>query len=240
MWYTHAGVLLNELFDTAKLFPVIFTQKEDDISLQLIYTLKKETPCPYFDKQLSQCTVYLSVRPRACKTYPFNITEVVSHHGRDASSMTTYSVCFDTRCPGLREDQGGIPLISADGKINPPIVHQFIGDDQLKNYKTHLQETRDFLKTVRELDLLAQEKYRIENVNPPLHSMLNADETLSVLKISEKKLSELTVESVMLLHEKKYFNAIYTHLNSLKNIRKLIETRNAYAGPPVDILTFHM
>lgn len=237
--YTHAGVLLNELFDTAKLFPVIFTQKDDDISLQLIYTLKKDVPCPYFDTNTLQCTVYGSVRPRACKTYPFNITEIASPHGRNESSMTTYSICFDTRCPGLRESEEGTPLI-IDGKINDQIVERFIGRDQLNHYKTNLQHTRDFLKTIKEMNLLSEEKFRVDNDQLPINLTIGIGEMLTVLKISEKKLAELDSESVMKLHRKKYFNAIYTHLNSLGNIKSLVDTRNKYAGPPVNILTFHM
>jgi len=45
-------------------------------------------------------------------------------------------------------------------------------------------------------------------------------------------------DKVMQLHEENFFNAIYTHLNSLSNFSRLFKTMQAHEPPPVDLLGF--
>ncbi|MGE0083595.1 MAG: SapC family protein [Desulfococcaceae bacterium] len=231
--YTSANVLLSEMFDTAKLFPVIFAKNGDKLSLSLLYTLSKGVPCPYLDMKSKRCAVYDSVRPRACKVYPFNVSQMVS-----SGNSLTYSVVFDSRCPGLREHKDSeMLLIGKEGKLSERITKGFLGENMLRDYSANLLQTEEFLGLIKELDLLTEQQY---NIFENSASGYYGQNTIRVWKISEEKLSALKTESVMKLHEKRFFNAIYTHLNSLGNFDRLIRLKREYDSRRVDMLTFRI
>ncbi len=236
--YTCANVLLDEMFDTAKLFPVVFSRTGDNINLTLLYTLKKGIPCPYLDMETQNCSVYDSVRPRACKIYPFNIKEVAAPQ----ADTVSYAVVFDSRCPGVRVDAEGIPLIGENGKLSDTVTSQFIGDDMLRRYKQNLLNTQTFLKLVKEYDLLVEQSYAIGPRGDTAWYYGDRPNTLKFWKISEERLNDLSSEAVMKFHEHHFFNAIYTHLNSLGNLSKLIQVKNAWEQQkqPVDLFTFRV
>lgn len=237
--YTCANVLVDEMFDTAKLFPVVFSKKEGEdgeISLTLLYTLQKGVPCPYLDKESGWCKVYDSVRPRACKVYPFNVHEV-----RSAGQGRSFAVVFDDRCPGMRESDDGEPLIDEGGKFSDALRRKFFGDDMLRNYRENLLKTRDFLQLVHKLQLLSEEEIPVGGMSPVADYFGEGrPNTMKLWKISETKLAALTPEQVMEIYNGGFFNAIYTHLNSLKNMDRLIQTRDAHVGPRVDFLSFQV
>lgn len=238
--YTCANVLIDEMFDTAKLFPVVFSKKKEDeddqISLTLLYTLQKGVPCPYLEKESGLCSVYDSVRPRACKVYPFNVHEV-----RSAGRERSYAVVFDDRCPGMRESAEGESLIDGGGKFSPDLSRNFFGDGMLRNYKENLLKTRAFLQLVHKLKLLSEEEIPVGGMSPVADYFgQGRPNTMKLWKISETKLDALSQEQVMEIYKGGFFNAIYTHLNSLNNMARLIKTRDAHAGPRVDFLSFQV
>jgi Fe-S-cluster containining protein len=238
--FTCANVLLDEMFDTAKLFPVVFTKSEERLSLSLLYTLQKGVPCPYLDAETTLCEVYDSVRPRACKIFPFNVREV-----RAASpDQRSFSVVFDERCPGIRPDEEAPPekrILGPDGRLSPEIADGFIGQHMLRRYRENLQNTQKFLKLVHELELLGEEEVDIGG--PPATGTFygqSRPSTIRLWKISETRLGELDGEAVMRIHREGFFNAIYTHLNSLGNLDKLIRMREKFAEKKVDFLSFRV
>lgn len=233
--YTCANVLLDEMFDTAKLFPVVFSKTDQNLSLTLLYTLKRGIPCPYLEKETGHCEVYDSIRPRACKIYPFNIKEIPSGQ----VDNTAYAVVFDSRCPGIGEgDEDGTKLIGEDGKLSPKITRQFIGENMLRRYKTNLANTRKFLKLVKDLDLLVETEY---DLGEPLSMVGYYGQNLSlkIWRISRKKLLELDADAVMEIHRHQFFDAVYTHLNSLRNLDKLVKVKKSHDQNRVDLLSFH-
>lgn len=231
--YTCAGVLLDELFDTAKLFPVVFSKTDDRINLILMYTLRKGVPCPYLDTQKQLCKVYDSIRPRACKIYPFNIREMP---GQDPKNPQ-YSVVFDARCPGLKNGAAGTPLIGEDGRLSQPITRNFIGEHMMRRYRRNVINTQIFLRMVRELDLLVEERFLLTDITVQGRAGMNSAQ---IWKISEEKLAALSKEAVIKLHQRGYFNAIYTHLNSLRNLGKLIESDHQAKKPAMDFFNFRI
>ncbi len=231
--YTSANVLISELFDTAKLFPVIFAKNGDKLSLSLLYTLSKGVPCPYLDRKSKRCAVYDSVRPRACKVYPFNVSPIAS-----SGNSLSYSVVFDSRCPGLRDlKDSEMRVIGKDGKLSDRITGSFLGENMLRDYKSNLLQTEEFLSLVKELDLLAEHQY---NISDQSVSAVYGQNSIRIWKISEEKLAALNTESVMKIHQKGFFNAIYTHLNSLGNFDRLIRLKKEYDSRRVDMLTFRI
>lgn len=238
--FTCANVLVDEMFDTAKLFPVVFTKSEERLSISLLYTLQKGVPCPYLDPKTTLCDVYDSVRPRACKIFPFNVREV-----RAATpDQRSFSVVFDSRCPGIRPGEDGEEdhrLLDADGRLSAPVADGFIGRNMLLRYRENLQNTQKFLKLVHDLELLGEEE--IDIGGPPASGTFYGQSrptTLKLWKISETRLAKLDSESVMRIHREGYFNAIHTHLNSLGNLDRLIKMREKSSRNQVDFLSFRV
>ena len=238
--FTCANVLLDEMFDTAKLFPVVFTKSEERLSLSLLYTLQKGVPCPYLDAESTLCEVYDSVRPRACKIFPFNVREVPAAD----PDRRSFSVVFDSRCPGIRpggEADAEHRLLDAEGHLAPAIVDGFMGRNMLRRYRENLRTTQKFLKLVHELKLLGEEE--IDIGGPPASGTFYGQSrptTIRLWKISETRLGELDSEAVMRIHREGSFNAIHTHLNSLGNLDRLIRMREKFAKNKVDFLSFRV
>jgi Fe-S-cluster containining protein len=238
--FTCANVLIDEMFDTAKLFPVVFTKSEERLSLSLLYTLQKGVPCPYLNAETTLCDVYDSVRPRACKIFPFNIREARSAH----PDQRSFSVVFDERCPGIRPGEEGEAehrLLDAEGRLSSAIAEEFIGRNMLRRYRENLQNTQKFLKLVHELELLGEEE--IDIGGPPASGTFYGQSrptTIKLWKISETRLGALDSDAVMRIHEGGFFNAIYTHLNSLGNLDRLIRMREKFAKKKVDFLSFRV
>ncbi|MEE4355242.1 MAG: SapC family protein [Desulfococcaceae bacterium] len=231
--YTSANVLLDEMFDTAKLFPIVFSKNEEKLSLSLLYTLAKGVPCPYLDMKNRLCSVYDSVRPRACKIYPFNVRGMAAS-GKNLS----YSLVFDSRCPGLSEKkEAGTPLLGKDGKLSQKISDTFVGENMLRNYQNNLQRTERFLHLVKEYDLLTEQQYNIVDQSD---TGFYGQNTIRIWKISEEKLSALPDEAVLRFHKGHFFNAAYTHLNSLGNLNRLVKLKKEYESKRVDLLTFRV
>lgn len=238
--FTCANVLIDEMFDTAKLFPVVFTKSEERLSLSLLYTLQKGVPCPYLNAETTLCDVYDSVRPRACKIFPFNVREARSAH----PDQRSFSVVFDERCPGIQPGEEGEAvhrLLDANGRLSPAIAEGFIGRNMLRRYRENLQNTQKFLKLVHELELLGEEE--IDIGGPPVSGTFYGQSrptTIKLWKISETRLGALDSDAVMRIHEGGFFNAIYTHLNSLGNLDRLIRMREKFAKKKVDFLSFRV
>lgn len=84
----------------------------------------------------------------------------------------------------------------------------------LGQYFEHTRTTRAFIALLTDLHLLDQQKLTID---------LNGDKVVldGVYLVNEKKLNALSNEDFLVLRERGYLAAIYSHLNSLRQIAKL-------------------
>jgi Fe-S-cluster containining protein len=219
--FFHAEVLLNELQDSSKLFPVVFIKYGERIRMSFIFSIKKGVPCPYQDFNSRECTVYDRARPRACRIYPFSLGPQTMR-----GSEQSYTISFDSRCEGLQESAEGIQIITDNGELSEEILANFLNPGLLANFEENIQATHKFLKLVDDLDLLSLEKIVVGNkftTGKGFH-----DVELDVLKISEKKLAALDKDSVMLLQSTGYIKAINDHLNSLSHFSRFYQAAIAF------------
>jgi Fe-S-cluster containining protein len=233
--FNRATVLLNDMFDLVKLFPIVFlrTEKNEKIEMVFFFSVKKGVPCPYQDPGSKKCTIWGSVRASICKSYPF-LRKIKTTEG----SETHFEIGFDRKCEGVQESAEGIKIFTDDGEISQEIYDNFLSHAPLDNYVKNLRETNKFLRLVDEFDLLVEKKIVIGKEPSPTGGFQDA--VFNFLMISGQKLAALDADSVKRLQSAGYFNVINAHLKSLSNFRKLIKTAAAFekSTQPINILDF--
>jgi Fe-S-cluster containining protein len=216
--FNRASVLLNDLYDVAKLFPVVFKQTDDGekIEMRFIFSLKRGTPCPYLDSDSKKCTIWDSVRPRACRSYPLIMESIKPTE----DSKTHFSIIIDTKfCEAVKESDEGIKIVTDDGKISEEILDKFFGREALANYEKDISATNKFLDLVNELDLFVGAEIILGK--KPLPAGGFKDDVLPILIISRQKLAALDADSVKRLQTAGYVNVINAHLESLSHFHRL-------------------
>lgn len=217
--YRSASVMLSEMSDIAKLFPVVFLKTDDaqKIKMSLIFTLKNMVPCNYQDVDSKKCTIWGKVRPSVCRSYPFFITE---------TSKTNFTISTQRSCKGVQESAEGIQIFNDNNEISEEIIENFIGREILVNYEKNRSAMNKFLRLVNEFNLLVKRKIVIGK--EPLAGMGFQDAVFSFLMISGEKLAALDPESIVRLQNGGYLSIIYLHLKSISNFRKLIRAATAF------------
>jgi Fe-S-cluster containining protein len=221
--FNQATVLLNDFFGLAKIFPIVFqpTDSGEKIEMKLIFSMKKGVPCLYQNLESKKCTIWGSVRPGACRSYPF-----IRNIKTTAGSKTHFTIGFDRYCQGVQESAEGIKIFTDDGEISQEIFNNFFGHVPLTSYVENLLATNKFLKLVNELDLLAQEEIVVGKIFTTGRGFHNVK--FEVLKISEKKLGALDSDSVLRLQTGGYLKVINEHLKSLTHFRRLHQAMTAF------------
>ncbi len=141
--------------------------------------------------------------PAFIRRYPFVLAEKAG--GED------FTVCVDEAFPGLSEADGE-PLFNADGTDGPVLRHAIAF---LTDFQDGLKATRAFTTRVRELGLLEPRTIRLE----PAQGEASVLQGLSV--VSEERLRALKARQLQGLMASGELAAVYAHLQSLNNIRRL-------------------
>lgn len=141
--------------------------------------------------------------PAFIRRYPFVLAEKAG--GED------FTVCVDEAFPGLSENAGE-PLFNADGSDGPVLRHAIAF---LTDFQDGLKATRAFTARVRELGLLEPKTIRLE----PAQGEPSVLQGLSV--VSEERLRSLKPKQLQGLMASGELAAIYAHLQSLNNLRRL-------------------
>jgi Fe-S-cluster containining protein len=230
--FSLSSILLSEVQNSAKLFPIVFIERDKKIEMKIIYSLKKGVPCLYLDSESKKCTIYDRIRPFTCTIYPFDLKFKVMRESKQYSTIS-----FDPRCKGLQESEKGTQILKDNGELSEVIFASFFDNDYVARYEEHLHVTNKFLELVSELDLLAWEKIVFGN---KLLTGKGFDVELDVLKISEQKLAALDEDAKMRLQTAGYLNIINAHLKSLFNYNRLYEAMTAVEKPrqSVNMLDF--
>lgn len=149
------------------------------------------------------CWANGSYVPAFIRRYPFVLAEKAG--GED------FTVCVDEAFPGLGEADGE-PLFNADGTDGPVLRHAIAF---LTDFQDGLKATRAFTTRVRELGLLEPKTIRLE----PAQGETSVLQGLSV--VSEERVRALKARQLQGLMASGELAAIYAHLQSLNNIRRL-------------------
>ena len=221
--FNSARVLLDELQDVARFFPVVFqTDYDKKTGMGLLFSLKKGVPCPYLDSESEKCAIWDKGRPPVCRSYPFMFNFKTAE-----GLQKQFGIYLENKfCPGIKESSEGIRIFADTGEISVEILDKFFGREVLINYEKNLGATNEFLSLVAEFGLLVNAEIVVGK--RPLPAGGFKDVTFPIFMISRQKLAALDTDSEMLLQSKGYINAINAHLNSLSNFRRLYEVLTAF------------
>lgn len=183
-------------------FPLIKNEQtgEQHFEMNLFFKLDidKTGHCVYL-KEPEGCQLG-DDKPYACKQYPFSPTN-------DVSTGRTI-ITIDLTCPGWSENEGDIVLLSKT-EMNPTFMNGFVKPGI--NFLNEYQQTRIFVNTLVNYNLIKPATYNYRGV------------TVGLNAVDEKALLELPKEVLKDFEARGYIKAIYYHLHSLQNYRKLID-----------------
>lgn len=190
----------QEFYQAARDFPILFVGDEQMIPIALLGLEAGQNL--HVDEQ-GHWTPSAYV-PAFIRRYPFVLA---------ASNEERFSVCFDAAHDGWNETEGEA-LFDEDGE-NTGFLDEVI--EFLKGYTAEMERTRDFVDSLRELDLLVQKTLRLTR---PDGSTYRIDDFHAV---DEGRFGELSEEQVLELHRKGYLGLVYAHLMSLGSANRLFD-----------------
>ena len=200
-----SSIVLAEMPILAKHFPIVFVLvKNPDENqppwkeINVFFKIEEdEGRCTFLD--LEKGCVLGPEKPLACKQYPFSIA-VDANKGVKVIEV-------DLTCPGFNTEKGEAVLLN--DSINQYYMTDFItpADILFENRK----QTQEFIETMFNYNLVVPVEYRYQG----LAVKFNA--------IDESKLYELPKETLKDFQTRGYMRYIYLHLNSLDNMKKLID-----------------
>lgn len=202
-----SSVVLEEMVELSHLFPILFfvveqgEEKRREIGLLFKYAEAKN--CYYLDPT-EGCTLG-EKKPLACKQYPFQIV-------KDQRGINL--VMIDRTCPGFSQEQGE-QVFTQQNVMNPYFEKNFLHPSKLLVEKT--REAQIFTETVFNYNLVVGGKFVYKGIEVPINY------------VDENRLMELPKEVLKDFKNRGYLRYIYAHLNSLVNLKNLID---AYLKEP--------
>lgn len=155
----------------------------------------------------SQDRVATTYIPIAVQRYPF--------YASQGSEVGQVSLCADIDS-ALISETVGVSLFDENGK---PSEFAQSRVNILADYAVKEAVTREFIDYLADIELLVHAQVSV-NVGGEKKSVSG------LYKVDENKLKVLSDDQILALHKKNYFSAIYSHLNSLGQIQKLLNLKS--------------
>ncbi len=200
-----SSVGFSEISHLSLYFPIIFPlikYSEDQpasFEMNLFYKLDIDVDgsCVYL-KEGFGC-ILGEDKPTSCKQYPFSPV-------KDQTGRTLVNI--DLTCPGW-SDVEGEPVLLSKEEMNPLFMVHFVqpGINFLQDY----EQTRLFVQALVEYDLIRPGTFTYKGIS------------VSFNAVDEKALMELPQTVLRDFEQKGYIRAIYYHLHSLYNYKRLID-----------------
>jgi SapC len=194
-----------EFIEAAKDYPIVFAKLSDEVTVPVALLSLRNDENLYVDNDGKWDARYI---PAFVRRYPFVLAE------NDGKQFT---VCIDEAFPGLNESDGQA-LFDEQGE-NTPFLQNAL--DFMNNFQAQFRMTEDFVKQLKELDLLTEISAKAE-----LHSGENFL-LGGIMIIDEQKLLKLDPEKVLELFQSGKLGWIYAHLISLSNMSRLLDKMQA-------------
>jgi len=199
---TNSIVLTSiEFIEAAKEYPIVFAKVADETMVPVALLSLRNDENLYVNNEGKWDARYI---PAFVRRYPFVLAE---NNGKQ------FTVCIDEAFPGLNEKDGQA-LFDEKGE-NTPFLQSAL--DFMNNYQTQFKLTEDFVKQLKDLDLLIEISAKAElagGENYLLGGLMIVDEQ-KLLKLPAKKATELFQSGRL--------GWIYAHLMSLSNMSRLLD-----------------
>jgi len=199
---TNSIVLTSiEFIEAAKEYPIVFAKVSDEVTVPVALLSLRNDENLYVNNEGKWDARYV---PAFVRRYPFVLAE------NDGKQFT---VCIDEAFPGLNEKDGQ-PLFNEKGE-NTPFLQNAL--DFMNNYQTQFKLTENFVKQLKDLDLLIEISAKAE--------LAGGDNYLlgGLFIVDEQKLLKLPQKKAYELFQSNRLGWIYAHLISLSNMSRLLD-----------------
>ena len=183
-------------------YSIVFAGEGDEV-LPVVVMGVREDENLYIEEDGSWKAGYV---PAFIRRYPFVFAST--------DEGQTLTLCLDESYEGCNQDGRGERLFDAEGEQT-----QYLGKvlDFLQDYQSHYSRTQSFCKKLNELDLF-------EEMGARFTLPSGEERTLTGFKvISREKLKALPQEELAVLMANDGLELIYLHLQSMRNLGKVLE-----------------
>ena len=196
-----------EFRNAAKEYPIVFVSGSENEVVPIVVMGIRDEENLYVDDEGKWQAKYV---PALVRQYPF----VFSTYD-DGQTLT---LCIDEKFSGCNQDGLGEQLFDDDGNQTQYIMKVF---EFLKQYQAGFQESVQFCKRLKELDIL-------NNVSATFtHPDGQAVVLKGFLAIDRNKFKALSDEKLAELVKSDDMELIYTHLVSLRNLGSMPQRNGA-------------
>ena len=190
-----------EFIEAAKEYPIVFAKVTEELMVPVALLSMRNDENLYLNHEGKWDARYI---PAFVRRYPFVLAD------NDGKQFT---VCIDEAFPGLNE-QDGQALFDEKGQ-NTAFLQNAL--DFLNNFQTQFKLTEDFIKQLKDLNLLIEISAKAELLNGK-HYLMGG-----IMIIDEQKLLKLSPKKVNDLFQSGRLGWIYAHLISLSNMSRLLD-----------------
>jgi len=212
---THAIPLtVDEFVDAQRHFPIVFTAGDNPLPIALL-GLNEGVNTFMADDGKLEAGIYV---PAYIRRYPFLLAKL----NQQSDDM---SLCFDPTANVVGKHDEGQQLFDAEKK---PTEYTNGVLDFCKKFEESGQRTRSFLDELKKLDILMDGEIAITRGDMPDKPFVYRGFRM----VDEKKLRELSSETLEQLNKSGMMMLIHAHLFSMNLMRKIFERQSAQGKVP--------
>lgn len=212
---THAIPLtVDEFVDAQRDYPIVFTAGDNSLPIALMGLNEGVNTFIAEDGKL-EANVYV---PAYVRRYPFILAKL----NAESEDM---SLCFDPSSGVVGKQDDGQQLFDKDSK---PTEYTNNVLDFCKKFEESGQRTRSFLDELKKLDILMDGEIAITRNDMPEKPFVYRGFRM----VDEKKLRELSTDTIETLNKNGMLMLIHAHLFSMNLMRKVFERQSAQGKVP--------
>lgn len=190
-----------EFIEVSKEYPIVFAKISDEVMVPVALLGLRNNENLYVDAEGNWDARYI---PAFVRRYPFVLAE---------NDGTQFTVCIDEAYPGLNNKDGQALFDEKGG--NTPFLQNAL--DFMNSYQAQFKLTEDFVRQLRELDLLIEISAKAELAGGENYLLSG------IMVIDEQKLLKLGKDDAFDLFKSGKLGWIYAHLISLSNMSRLLD-----------------
>jgi SapC len=190
-----------EFIEACKEYPIVFAKVSDAITVPVALLSLRNDENLFVNSKGEWDARYI---PAFVRRYPFVLAE---------TDGTQFTVCIDEAFPGLNERDGQALFDEKGG--NTPFLQSAL--DFMNNYQAQFKLTEDFVRKLKDLDLLIEISAKAELAGGGNYLMKG------VTIVDEQKLLKIDPKDADELFRSGRMGWIYAHLMSLSNMSRLLD-----------------
>ena len=214
---TSMPLMATEITAAAREYCIVFAG-QDDFLMPVVVLGVRDGENAYVDAEGRWQATYV---PAFVRRYPFVFS---SHDGG-----TSFTLCIDEEFQGCNREGRGENLFDASGEQTPYLQNVV---DFVKQYQLEFQRTKAFCERLLALDLLEDTKVQMKMPDGQSFSLMGFS------AVNRDRLKRLDAAVLAELAREDLLEAIYVHLQSMRNFHALAE-RSIAGRAAADVSALH-